>query len=69
MNGKFKFTRDVPSPIGPSMDFESRRHSQQKKKLKNKKDEYELEVLHEVKIDNETSRNHEKYEKVNTKIR
>lgn len=69
MNGKFEFTREVPSPIGPPMDFESRRHSHQKKKLKNKKDEYELEALHEVKIANEASKNPEKYEKINSKIR
>lgn len=62
MGGKFEFTREVPSPIGPSIKFENRRKSFETKTKRKKleKNEYELEKLNknyespkhiEIKID------------------
>lgn len=54
MNGKFEFTRDVPSAIGPSIDFESRRRSSENKRRRRKGEEtdFELESLHSIKVQN-----------------
>lgn len=53
LKGKFKFTRDVPSAIGPSIDFESRRRSTEtKRRLKEKANGFELEELHSIKVQN-----------------
>lgn len=60
MGGKFQFTREVPQPIGPSVNFESRRKSFEVKKKRSKQNEHELEVLHKVTVVNESSRNDKK---------
>lgn len=58
MNGKFEFTRDVPIwPNGPpAINFENRRKSFEKNRKRKKDYEYELEVLHKVSIENESSK-------------
>lgn len=52
MNGKFKFTREVPNPIGGPINFENRRKSFETKRKRRKEDEHELETLHTVKVEN-----------------
>lgn len=49
MNGKFKFTREVPPVLGTKIDFEKRRKSSDSMK-KRKKDgnDFELETLHKA---------------------
>lgn len=52
MGGKFQFSRDVPSVIGPPVDFESKRKSFETKGKRQKKgeaNEFELEQLHKKK--------------------
>ena len=50
MKGKFKFTREVPSPIGGAISFESRRKFLETRRKRNKENEQELETL---KVENE----------------
>lgn len=57
MKGKFKFTREVPSPIGGPINFESRRKSLETKRKRKKEDEHEMEKLHTVKVESEFSKN------------
>lgn len=53
LNGKFKFTRDVPPVLGSPIDFQNKRKSfdEKKKKLKDG-NEFELETLHKNKNGN-----------------
>lgn len=59
MGGRFRFTREVPSALGPPIDFESRRKSFQmkKKRRKDADDELELEALNGAAAHNSLTNN------------
>ncbi|CRL07557.1 CLUMA_CG020522, isoform A [Clunio marinus] len=57
LGGKFEFTREVPSPIGPNIDFESRRRSSDiKKKRRKDGEDFEMETLQTVQIHRKNSK-------------
>jgi hypothetical protein len=49
MNGRFEFSRDVPNPIGPPIDFNKRKnhkHNKKKKYAESNHTELELEAFY-----------------------